>query len=176
MSQNPHQLHSHGSSKSLISNPGGPVLGQTAVETDFQRLLGKPVVALQLDKVVPPQVDKRVNWERHFQLWRERCGYWLRSERGRCSDLARHLAVSRQTVWRWFFSPWSSFPGWAAVACNVYYYERQPREADQILRQRQKEAIASGQSLELPKLRAPSQPRLTNFVAGSEDNDEGGER
>lgn len=151
-------------------------MGHTATDTDFQRLLQKPVVPVHTDKpVVTPQANKPVNWQRNFQLWRERCGYWLRSERGRCSELARHLNVNRQTVWRWFFCGYSKFPGWAAVASNVYYYERQGREADQQLKELQRQAIGQGRSLELPTLRAPSQSRRTKLVAGSADNDEGGE-
>jgi hypothetical protein len=62
--------------------------------------------------------------EVHFQKWRERCCFWLHLERGRTTALAKHLGVSRQTVWRWFNQSWSGFPGWAAVASNVFYYER----------------------------------------------------
>jgi len=70
--------------------------------------------------------------EVNFQRWRERCCFWLHMERGRTTMLARHLGVSRQTVWRWFNQSWSSFPGWAAVACNVYYYERARRDDDML--------------------------------------------
>ncbi len=45
---------------------------------------------------------------------------WLTSKRGRYSELARHLQVSRQTVSRWFTHEWSTVPGWAGVAMNIY--------------------------------------------------------
>jgi len=142
------------------------VTPQADTLSEFERLLSKPIntVAPEADK---PNKPKPVNWQRNFQFWRERCAFWLRSGRGRQSDLARHLNVSRQTVWRWFFNPWSKFPGWAAVACNVYYYEQNGREADQALRELQR----SG-PLAMPRLRRVT-PQADKFVPGSEDNEEG---
>jgi len=43
-------------------------------------------------------------------------------------------------VWRWFNNPWGKFPGWAAVACNIYYFRHVSPEADATL----KEAQAKG--------------------------------
>src|SRR6266403_3100149 len=97
-------------------------------------------------------------YEKAFEGWRERCGFWLRCERGRTSVLAKELQVRRQTVWRWFFASYSKFPGWAAVACNVHYYKHVSPEADTNLREAQKKG-----PLVPPKLRTVS-PQADKFV------------
>src|ERR1051325_8437702 len=106
-------------------------------------------------------------YKRAFNLWRERCNFWLHCERGRLSAMARELQVRRQTVWRWFNCHWAKFPGWAAVACNVYYYEHVSREADQHLREKQK----LGPHLQPARLRSvsPQADKPRHFVPRSED-------
>jgi hypothetical protein len=99
--------------------------------------------------------------EVRFNAWRARCRHWLRLERGRMSALAMHLGVRRQTVWRWFNNQWCKFPGWAAVACNIYYFQHVSPEADGMLKEGQKFG-----PLEVPKLRsvtpeADKQPSLS---------------
>jgi len=96
-----------------------------------------------------------VPYEIAFNKWRERCRFWMHAKRGRCSALAKELSVSRQTVWRWFHNDWARFPGWAAVAANIWYYQ-QAREADNYLREQQKLSPL------IPKPLRQSLPRRTN--------------
>ena len=48
----------------------------------------------------------------------------LEAKRGRYSELARHLEVSRQRVHRWLKCQYSVIPGWAAVAMNIWFNEQ----------------------------------------------------
>jgi hypothetical protein len=91
--------------------------------------------------MINPLTPRASRLKTEFDLFRDRVGFYLRAERGRCSQLARDIGVRRQTVWRWFYNRWSNIPGWAAVAVNVWYYQHLPREKDQELRELQKDGL-----------------------------------
>jgi hypothetical protein len=62
--------------------------------------------------------------EIRFNRWIvEKLRPWLREKRGRQSQLARHLLVSRQSVHRWFIGRQVT-PGWAAVATNIWFNQQ----------------------------------------------------
>ena len=64
-----------------------------------------------------------------YQQFRGMLFAFLRQARGRQSALATHLHVNRQTASRWFASPHTSPPAWAALAANVWLHSRITAEA-----------------------------------------------
>ena len=64
-----------------------------------------------------------------YQQFRGMLFAYLRQARGRQSALATHLHVNRQTASRWFASPLTSPPAWAALAANVWLHSRITAEA-----------------------------------------------
>jgi len=66
---------------------------------------------------------------RAFTQFRLMLGTFLHERRGRASQLARHLHVTRQSVHRWFAGPLVVGPPWAHLAANVWLHRQLTPEA-----------------------------------------------
>jgi hypothetical protein len=95
-------------------------------QTELAKLPAKEQRAL-MDQVTLLQLQQ--GHQKRWDLWHESLRVYLRAERGRASELARHLGVRRQSLWRWVNQPYSKFPAWAAVATLVWYFRQAPSEA-----------------------------------------------
>lgn len=65
-----------------------------------------------------------------YGRWQLELAVWIGQRRGRASELARWLGVSRQQVSRWFVRPtyhWTRIPAWAAVSANVFFGQNRGR-------------------------------------------------
>ncbi len=105
-----------------------------------------------------------------FDSFLDRLRAHLQAKRGRASELARFLGVSRQSVSRWIVRRWSceQIPAWAAVGAMAWYYHQVTAEEDQALRMQIEAARPRPVSYRdhLPQLVSPQADKL---VRGSAD-------
>jgi len=63
--------------------------------------------------------------EQRWIAWLRKLKAHLEEQRGRNSELSRHLGVGRQNTWRWFIAGHTKIPAWAAVATNIWFARQQ---------------------------------------------------
>ena len=61
---------------------------------------------------------------RSYDQFRAMLFVYLHQARGRQSQLARHLRISRQSAHRWFAVPHVSPPAWVALSANVWLHSQ----------------------------------------------------